>query len=602
MEVENTPIKNGEVDLDFNKLFENDSIQSNPSFMKKSQDSEVVNLINQNTKKTFTPFPIWYCKEVNKRPTCSVDESDLIDLLIASGHGEFNDSEFIKRGLDKILSVVDSKSVTTFVFELFESIDEKDYQNPDKLGVLKCVKLDEDGNEFEVYFTKKEVRKSLIKFKWFNDKNTIYLSKFSDNKKLLKNEKTKELYTPIFQDNGDEVFTYFQNGIVKTTQNGSKMIDYSDITDGYIWESRILDTVDEIKIDGNRKGDFEKFCELTMSVKDKNGDWKVDENEYKTFRTTYGYMLSNYTNNGDTPSPIFVDKDSDGVRAEGGNGKSFVMGSVEHWKKTLPINGKNIQEKDRFLFSGVQTDTEFVFLDDVNDDFNFKLIYNYVTGDVEVERKFQNRIVIPKDRKPKFGVATNYILTDTDWSSKRRQFIVEFGSFFHDLTKNGNSVQSYFGKRFFDDSQGWTNQDWIDFYNYGFKCIEEYLKLGVVVNPHSNYRKKQILIKLEGHGSNDGVVEWMVDYLITNELKFKTGVDYDRIIYPTFEKNFDEEVVAKWDESRLYKMIYNLCSEKKWLWNPHKNGKTMSQKRWLFGKKGDQTKWLRIHIPPNLKS
>ena len=95
----------------------------------------------------------------------------------------------------------------------------------------------------------------------------------------------------------------------------------------------------------------------------------------------------------------------------------------------LPINGKNVGEKDKFLFSGVQLDTEFIFLDDVMDDFDFKTIYNYTTGDMEIERKFKDRIVIPKEKKPKIGVTTNYILPDTDYSTRRRQYIVEFGSF-----------------------------------------------------------------------------------------------------------------------------------------------------------------------------
>ena len=51
--------------------------------------------------------------------------------------------------------------------------------------------------------------------------------------------------------------------------------------------------------------------------------------------------------------PLFVDRETDGIHTEGGNGKSLVMGSVEHWKKTLNINGKNIHKDDKFLFSGV---------------------------------------------------------------------------------------------------------------------------------------------------------------------------------------------------------------------------------------------------------
>ena len=74
------------------------------------------------------------------------------------------------------------------------------------------------------------------------------------------------------------------------------------------------------------------------------------------------------------------------------------MSSIEHWKKTLSINGKNIKKDDKFLFSSVNHDTEFIFLDDVGDDFDFKVVYNYTTSDMEIEKKFKDRFVIPKVR------------------------------------------------------------------------------------------------------------------------------------------------------------------------------------------------------------
>ena len=41
-----------------------------------------------------------------------------------------------------------------------------------------------------------------------------------------------------------------------------------------------------------------------MSVKNENGEWEIDEKKNKAFRTTYGYLLSNYNNNGETPANL----------------------------------------------------------------------------------------------------------------------------------------------------------------------------------------------------------------------------------------------------------------------------------------------------------
>ena len=40
---------------------------------------------------------------------------------------------------------------------------------------------------------------------------------------------------------------------------------------------------------------------------------------HDVFRTTYGYLLSNYTNYGDSLNSLFVDRDTDGIHMEGGN-------------------------------------------------------------------------------------------------------------------------------------------------------------------------------------------------------------------------------------------------------------------------------------------
>lgn len=613
-----TPVQNGEFDDSvFDALFDDKKPDETISPEKPQVSEEVklnseeqsdlkqkhqkqIDFLNHNIKKTKLPPPIWFKGEKGR---CFVGEELMIDFLVETGHGQYNGTEFIIRGKDKILKIVDTKIVSKFIYDYFMGLESDVFHNPDLYGVEKgeIHEEDDDGNPLPpeiVYFSKQEVRSAIIKFKWFSEKSIIYLSYYTDDDDILSQPNKKHLYTPIFKDTEDYVYTYFQNGIVKTDMNGSSLMSYNDVSTGYIWESQILPK--SIEIDKNRKGVFVEFVEKAMSYRDDSGKWILDEKEYQSFRTTYGYMLSNYCNNGDTPAPVFVDRDSDGKHAEGGNGKSLIMGSVKQWKKTLPINGKNISEKDKFLFSGVFLDTEFIFLDDVNDDFDFKTIYNYTTSDMEIERKFKDRFVISMDKKPKIGLATNYILPDTDYSTLRRQYIVEFGSYWHDKTKNeGISVQKYFdGKRLF--GQDWSNDDWLDFYNFGFMCIQEYLFKGVVSNPHSNYRRKQLVAQIEGVGINDGVCEWMTNYVVNNESSFKEGIEYQKI-YSDFTGDFEQDVLDKWESTRFKKSLFEICKEKKWLYNPHRTGNTLSSRRWLSGTKGHQVEKIRIHIPPQSK-
>lgn len=517
-----------------------------------------------------------------ERKKCVIVHSKVIDLLNLWGYGKLKSDLILRK--ESILSIEEGSEMWRKVYEYYMDFEDEDFLNPLCVGVEKVV-------DSEEYITKNEVRNALIEYGEF--KKTQFLNLFTEDSSVLSNPKKSHLYTPLFRDNKDEVFTFFENGVVKTTKDGSVLQSYDTTNGGYIWNNKIRNEVKSIQI-GDDKGSFEEFVEKCMSVKNDEGEWVIDEKEYESFRTIYGYLLSNYTNNGETPAPIFVDRESDGVHAEGGNGKSLVMKSVKHWKNTTPINGKNVDKQNsKFTFSGVKLDTEFVFMDDVNVDFPFNIIYNFTTGDMEVERKGVDRFVIPENIKPKIGVCTNYIMNDTSHSTSRRQYVVEFSDFWNQKSKEGISVEKYLGKRLID--KDYTDNDWIQFYNFGFKCIKEYLKKGVVQTEKSNYQRKQFISKIEGDGVNDGVVDWIENYIISNETQFKDYVVW-ATMYNQFNDDFEFDVTEKWNSTRLKTAVWEICLEKKWKYNPHKVGTTLSSKRWKTGGKGKQVDSIKIYI------
>ena len=540
-------------------------------------------------------IPIWE-KTSPINPRCRISQHKLVDFLNNLGYGKFY-NDLVKRNSDNIIEVSDFSELTKFVYDYFMEMPEEEFFNEDTFGVVKQIVIpkDDDGNELPQkteYYTKKEVKNALIEFGVINKNLLHYLNYYSEDEKVL-NGKRPELYTPIFKDSKDEVYTFFENGIIRTNKNNSKMETYGMIKDGFIWDSQRDLKVKNIQlIPKSEKGLFEEFIEKAMSVKDKSGDWKIDSKEYEAFRTVYGYMISNYTNHGETPIPLFVDRCSDGVHAEGGNGKSLVMNSIKYWKKTTPINGRNVSKENRFQFSGVDRDTQFIHLDDVNSDFPFQIIYNYATGDMEIEKKGVDRFVIPMENKPKIGVCTNYIMSDTSHSTSRRQYIIEFGEYWNLQTKKGISVEKELGKRLFEQFDG---NDWIQFYNFGFRCISEYLKKGVVQTDKSNYKKKQERAQIEGDGVNDGVFDWIEGFILKHKSTFKDKYEEDKF-YLNFVNNFEEDVTEKWNKTRFKQSVYKICLNNRWGYNPHKPGNTLSQKRWKVGPAGKQKEHLRIVV------
>lgn len=540
-------------------------------------------LVN-NSSQPHTKIPtIWKWE----RKKCVIENAQIIDLINDWGYGLLN-SDLIHRGTNSILSLESKEDIARRVYEFYmDGFEDEDFENPNIVGV-------ETFEGSEIYISKSEVRNALIDYGIFSKNMMVFLNTFTEDKSILNNPKKSESYTPLFRDNKDEVFTFFKNGVVRTTKDKSTLETYGTIKDGYIWNSQKRSEIEKIElIKDSEKGLFEEFVEKCMSVQSEDGEWKIDEDEYESLRTTYGYLLSNYTNNGETPSPIFVDRESDGVQANGGNGKSLVMKSVKHWKNTTPINGRNVGDS-RFTFSGVKLDTEFVHMDDVNIDFPFEIIYNYTTGDMEIERKGVDRFVIAEDIKPKIGVCTNYIMSDTSHSTSRRQYVIEFGDFWnHKLSKEGTSVEKFLGKRLID--KDFTDNDWIQFYNFGFRCIREFLKKGVVQTEKSNYQRKQFIAKIEGDGVSDGVVNWIENHINSNESKWRDVVITNDLV-KEFENDFEMDVTQKWNSTRLKQAVYEICLNKGWEYNPHKIGKDLSSKRWKTGPKGFQFDSMRIYI------
>ena len=87
--------------------------------------------------------------------------------------------------------------------------------------------------------------------------------------------------------------------------------------------------------------------------------------------------------------------------------------------------------------------------------------------------------------------------------------------------------------------------------------------------------------KIEGFGNNDGVVEFIQDYIIDGK-GFKNdnngwGIKLDDF-YNDFINQTDDQVKEKWDQTRFHKAIWDICKEKMWDYNPHKSGTTMSQR------------------------
>jgi hypothetical protein len=198
------------------------------------------------------------------------------------------------------------------------------------------------------------------------------------------------------------------------------------------------------------------------------------------------------------------------------------------------------------------------------------------------------------------GITSNYILAGTGTSDERRQHIVEFGSFWNRCYQEGESTTDakHLGSSLF----GWKDDDdeWMSFFNFGFRCVQEYLKTGLQPSSSSNYKTKSIKLMIEGEGSNGQGVDWLINWVKTDRLRTNIVDISENDLYFEFRKdNIEllEDSGGQWSQgffsSALFKLVDN---NRGWYYNKHlaRNGNTKSARRWQVGTRGNQISWLKI--------
>ena len=420
----------------------------------------------------------------------------------------------------------------------------------------------------------------------------------------------------LLSDKANTCHIRFRNGIVRITEKDIEIIDFSKLKDkGAVWEAELLDH--EISLTDKDSGLFEKFCRLAMSrrsadkrdKKDWRNEYGMDEDasvEYASMRNSYGYLLHTHNTADVSKCIYFIDLDSELGKPQGGNGKSVVMDSVRNYKKISKQDGKRFRQNmdggGRFQFADVDVDTKFILIDDIRPEFSFDALFSMITGDMEIERKGRDKFVISADKKPKFGVTTNYVHAGTGTSYTRRQHIVEFGNYWNRVNEENEapSDKRHLGKMLFQD---FNEQDWNDFYNYGFRCVQDYFRYGLVQSSKQSFHLKALRVEIEGANGDGVATDWIAAWI--NEKRVAGGYDKGdgisaKKLWLQFAMANDdalEQSGGVWNERRFNKAVWAFVDGTDGLhYNEHlaKQGNTMSNRRWLVGKAGKQEAHIKI--------
>ena len=425
---------------------------------------------------------------------------------------------------------------------------------------------------------------------------------------------TKQL--KVMLDDAKTCYLPFKNGVVVITKDDIQLRDYAVLEDNCIWESSILDH--EIDLDSTDGLDtFRHFVHFALKQdvipvdgKDlferyNEGCDEDHQSRKKAFETSYGYLIHNYNSPDETPMVVYADAESDHERAEGRNGKSLSMKTVEYFKKTTFIDGKafrkSLNDSSRFNFSSVTIDTKLVVINDLNPDLDLTQLFSQITDDFTIEGKGTNKIVIPRDKKPKMACNTNYVLSGSGASYQARQHIVEFGNYWNKVEKMKMKPKDILGGLV---GVGFNKADWNKFFRYGFECTQLYLNEGLVRASNNRYDRKNLIQSVEGERGSGEVVDWLETWCTTTRIEnnyHKDGLS-EKDLFKQYEldRGVPEIALQTIDQKQFQSFMNMVWSYVSFVegyeYNAHKaaKGTTRTQRRWRNGERGNQENWVLI--------
>lgn len=480
-----------------------------------------------------------------------------------------------------LYEVVDTPEVYRYVLEFFEKTD-RDYfnkvggkfyvENLDYDDVLKC--WVQKGHGFLG-----STLKSYILLKVFKPSN-------------------------LFRDTHKECFLSFQNGVVRITKDNIELMNFDVVGDKYRYTNSLIHRIEQVKqhwngvidIKDSSDGEFEMMCKVSTSLpnnpdddsfSDSNPplygkDYHLNQMGLDTLMSGIGFQIHRKNSDGDMKLVLLQDRVMDGKTRNGGNGKSLISNALRLIQDVQEVHCESQTEK-RFINSEVRLGTRTIFYDEIHPKNGYTLsdMYSNITSQVTIEKKHGNKVTLRGDDVPKLLGGSNYMVYDPNSKSDmRRLHIVEFsdlGSFHKgSINKSWGSDKSLFGSH--DD---WVKKDWNEFYNFLFRCVQLYLKEGLMKDDNPYWETSVMYGELYNDYGKPEVnwgITWMETVRKVKNYHIEKSCPFSYQIFNSLNNELSD---SRLNEIRMKQMFFDLCVQLGYEYNPTKshNGNTPNSRK-----------------------
>lgn len=404
-----------------------------------------------------------------------------------------------------------------------------------------------------------ELRDFILQYIMTNIKNPLVHEYFNSKLDVLLPDKKLErleMRTDSFNHFEPDVQrTYYNNGQVEITSHS--ITPGQPISD--VWRSRIIarnfrrvEIIKSISKVGDNfywelTEDGQK-CEFLQYIINTSNNYYTSDNQRETTDeeniewlhhivnkiTSIGFLLTDWKYPSDRQAVVVQDhRISEVGQAWGGAGKSVLGNAISKVINQFFINGQDFNPNDEFILSGVTKATRNIFIDDVKTNFEFKNIFNWITGQMPINPKGKDRYTLPAEDSPKILLTTNHAIKGADEGSvKRRIAYVEFSSWYN----QDHAIIDDFHHMFFDD---WDEYQWTLFDNFMAECVMYYLRSfeeiwyregrGAVPPPMANIEKRTLRQYM-----SEVLLQWAEEYFDPSGNNLNRRIARNKELFPAF--------------------------------------------------------------------
>jgi hypothetical protein len=193
-----------------------------------------------------------------------------------------------------------------------------------------------------------------------------------------------------------------------------------------------------------------------------------------------GYLLHGYKSYAKALSVwLMENKVTDESESSGGSGKSLMIKFLKNLCNIVTLPGRDKElTKRQFFMDRVTEYTDIINVEDATKYFDFNAFYSFITGDMQITKKFEGSKEIDYKTSAKLVITSNFPPHEDDGSTMRRMLLCVFSDYYHHQTSKNDytehrRVYDDFGYELYNDlyKEEWWNED----FNFCVDCLQFYL-------------------------------------------------------------------------------------------------------------------------------